>query len=125
MKSQIAHTKGAAGVAGLIKISLALHHKILPPTINVKKPNPKLDVENSPFYLSTETRPWFRHDAETPRRAGVSAFGFGGTNFHMALEEYQAEQTEAYRRHSVPQTVLLSAPSSAELLHPARRPWRS
>ena len=116
VKSQIAHTKGAAGVAGLIKIALALHHKILPPTINVKKPNPKLDLANSPFYLSTETRPWFRRDAETPRRAGVSAFGFGGTNFHMTLEEYQAEQSGAYRRHSVPQTVLLSAPSSAELL---------
>ncbi len=115
VKSQIAHTKGAAGVAGLIKIALALHHKILPPTINVKKPNPKLDVENSPFYINTEVRPWFRHDPQTPRRAGVSAFGFGGTNFHTTLEEYQAEHTAPYRVHSVPQAVLLSAAGPAEL----------
>ncbi len=116
VKSQIAHTKGAAGAAGMIKVAMALHHKILPPTINVVHPNPKLDVENSPFYINAETRPWFRHDAGTPRRAGVSAFGFGGTNFHVALEEYQNEHQEAYRTSKVAQTILVSAPTHKELL---------
>jgi len=81
VKSQIGHTKAAAGAASLIKAALALHHKILPPTINITRPNPKFEIESSPFYLNTETRPWIRAKGGTPRRAGVSAFGFGGTNF--------------------------------------------
>jgi len=116
VKSQIAHTKGAAGVAGLMKISLALYHKILPATINVKKPNPKLHIENSPFYLNTETRPWFRHASDIPRRAGVSSFGFGGTNFHLAVEEHEDEHSKAYRTQSVPRTILLAGSTPAELL---------
>jgi acyl transferase domain-containing protein len=120
VKSQIAHTKGAAGVAGLIKVSLALHHKILPATINVKKPNPKLNVGNSPFYINSETRPWFRHEADIPRRAGVSAFGFGGTNFHIAVEEYQAEHHQGYRRNSTPRMILLSAPNNTSLVAVAK-----
>ena len=115
-KSQIAHTKGAAGSAGMIKAVLALHHKILPPTINVKQPNPKFDIENTPFYINTETRPWFRQDANTPRRASVSAFGFGGTNFHIAMEEYSNDHQGPYRTQMVAQTLLFSAPTSAELL---------
>lgn len=87
VKSQIGHTKAAAGAAGLFKIVMALHHKVLPPTAKVERPNPKLKIEESPFYLSTEPRPWIR-DASHPRRASVSAFGFGGTNFHVTAEEY-------------------------------------
>ncbi|MBC8099763.1 MAG: polyketide synthase, partial [Armatimonadetes bacterium] len=87
IKSQIGHTKAAAGAAGLIKVALALHHKVLAPTINVTEPNPKFDLEHSPLYVNSETRPWLR-DGDTPRRAGVSSFGFGGTNFHVVLEEY-------------------------------------
>jgi acyl transferase domain-containing protein len=121
VKSQIAHTKGAAGVAGLIKISLALHHKILPATINVKKPNPKLDIGNSAFYINTETRPWFRHNAKTPRRAGVSSFGFGGTNFHLTVEEYAAEHSHAYRTHNAPVSILLSAPTAQALIQNAKQ----
>jgi polyketide-type polyunsaturated fatty acid synthase PfaA len=88
VKSQIGHTKAAAGAASLIKMALALHHKILPPTINVTKPHPKLEIENSPFYLNTETRPWLKSPKAAPRRAGVSSFGFGGTNYHIVLEVY-------------------------------------
>ena len=115
VKSQIGHTKATAGAASLIKTALALHHKILPPTINITQPNPKLKIEDSPFYLNTETRPWIGDD-ETPRRAGVSAFGFGGTNYHVVLEEYQSEHQQAYRLHSTPATILLSAPTVGELL---------
>jgi acyl transferase domain-containing protein/acyl carrier protein len=85
VKSQIGHTKAAAGVAGLIKAVAALHHKVLPPTIKVQQPIPPLQAEDSPFYINTQARPWMPSDH--PRRAAVSAFGFGGSNFHCVLEE--------------------------------------
>lgn len=115
VKSQIAHTKAAAGVASLIKSALALHNKILPATINVQNPNPKLGVEESPFYINTEVRPWFRKGGN-PRRVGVSSFGFGGTNFHVVLEEYEADRTGSYRNQSAPGIILLHAPSTDKLL---------
>ncbi len=87
VKSMIGHTKAAAGVTGLIKAALALHQRVLPPTLNVTEPNPKLLESDSPFYLNTEAQPWAANGS--PRRAGVSAFGFGGSNFHAVLEEYR------------------------------------
>ncbi|OED65314.1 beta-ketoacyl synthase [Vibrio splendidus ZS-139] len=119
VKSQIGHTKSTAGTAGLIKAALALHHKVLPPTINVSAPNPKLDIENSPFYLNTQTRPWMKRVDGTPRRAGISSFGFGGTNFHVVMEEYTPEHTrgDKYRQRQVPQTLLFSAESRQALIN--------
>ncbi|WP_172380340.1 type I polyketide synthase [Vibrio sp. Vb339] len=119
VKSQIGHTKSTAGTAGLIKAALALHHKVLPPTINVSSPNPKLDIENSPFYLNTQTRPWMKRVDGTPRRAGISSFGFGGTNFHVVLEEYTPEHArgDKYRQRQVPQTLLFSAESRQALIN--------
>jgi acyl transferase domain-containing protein/acyl carrier protein len=116
VKSNIGHTKAAAGAASMIKATLALHHKILPATINVSQPNPKLDIENSPFYLNTETRPWFRKNEDIPRRAGVSSFGFGGTNFHFVIEEYKKDHENAYRMHQVPFSVLLTSSNKVKLL---------
>jgi acyl transferase domain-containing protein/NAD(P)-dependent dehydrogenase (short-subunit alcohol dehydrogenase family) len=92
VKSMIGHTKCAAGLAGLINATLALHHKVLPPLL-VEKPNSKARFEDSPFFLNTEARPWI-HGGPSPRVAGVSAFGFGGTNFHAVLEEYPDEQQQ-------------------------------
>jgi acyl transferase domain-containing protein/NAD(P)-dependent dehydrogenase (short-subunit alcohol dehydrogenase family)/acyl carrier protein len=89
VKSQIGHTKAAAGAAGMIKAALALHHKVLPPTIKIRNPLKEVTGGASPFYLSTEKRPWLPR-GETPRRAAVSAFGFGGSNFHLVLEEYRS-----------------------------------
>lgn len=87
VKTLIGHTKASAGVAGLAKAAMALYHKVLPPHANVSKPNPKIADPNSPLFLMREPQPWIsRPDAA--RRAGVSAFGFGGTNFHVTLEEY-------------------------------------
>ena len=87
VKSQVGHTKAAAGVAGIIKASLALHHKVLPPTIKVDQPlDGAKPGSGSPFYVNTEARPWLAR-AGHPRRAAVSAFGFGGSNFHCVLEE--------------------------------------
>ncbi len=86
VKSQIGHTKAAAGAAGLIKAALALYHKVLPPTIKIERPAEGVAPETTPFYLNTEPRPWFP-SPDHPRRAAVSAFGFGGSNFHAVLEE--------------------------------------
>ncbi len=84
VKSQIGHTKAAAGVAGLIKAALALEHAVIPPTIKVSLPAEGL--AGSALYLPREARPWLRRGT-APRRAAVSAFGFGGSNFHCVLEE--------------------------------------
>jgi acyl transferase domain-containing protein/NAD(P)H-dependent flavin oxidoreductase YrpB (nitropropane dioxygenase family)/NAD(P)-dependent dehydrogenase (short-subunit alcohol dehydrogenase family)/acyl carrier protein len=89
VKSMIGHSKCAAGLAGLIKTAFALHHKVLPPTL-VETPNPKANLDGGPLYLNTEARPWV-HGFDHPRTAGVSAFGFGGTNFHTVLEEYTGD----------------------------------
>ena len=93
VKSMIGHTKCAAGLAGLINASLALHHRILPPTIGVETVNPRADLADGPLRVSTAARPWVQADPAHPRRAGVSAFGFGGTNFHAVLEAYDANPT--------------------------------
>ena len=94
VKSMIGHTKAAAGAAGLIKAVMALHHKVLPPTIKVETPNEAVAPGETPFYVNTEKRPWLP-DGDHPRRAGVSAFGFGGSNFHCVVEEYDSEATSA------------------------------
>ncbi|MFO7706613.1 MAG: beta-ketoacyl synthase N-terminal-like domain-containing protein, partial [Desulfobacterales bacterium] len=91
VKSMIGHTKAAAGAAGLVKAVLALHHKVLPATLKAEDPDPSLDLDHSPFYLNTCTRPWLSRPGE-PRRAGVSSFGFGGSNFHLVLEEHRPQK---------------------------------
>ena len=116
VKSQIGHTKAAAGAAGMIKAALALHHKVLPPTINITQPNPGFEIESTPFYLNTETRPWIRATGGLPRRAGTSSFGFGGTNFHVVLEEYETEHDGAYRLHTIAQPIILFAQTPEQLL---------
>ena len=86
-KSNIGHLKAAAGAAGLLKAVMALHHQELPPSLHVEELNPNIDWAMSPFAVNTELRPWDA-PAHGVRTAGVSAFGFGGTNFHAVLEEY-------------------------------------
>ena len=85
VKSQIGHAKAAAGIASVIKVMLALHNKVLPPSINFVTPNPIVDWASTPFKVITEAREW---KSDKIRRANVSSFGFGGTNFHLAAEEY-------------------------------------
>ncbi len=86
-KSNIGHLKAGAGAAGLLKATLALHHKVLPPTLNSERPNPNINFQQTPFYLLNEAREWASGNG-VPRRCGVSAYGFGGTNFHIVLEEH-------------------------------------
>lgn len=94
VKSMISHLIPAAGIAGLIKAALALHCKVLPPTLHCERPHPALAPERSRLYLNSEPRPWI-HGLPQPRRAGVSAFGFGGINAHAVLEEYPADDKAA------------------------------
>ncbi len=114
VKSQIGHTKAAAGAASLIKVALALHYKVLPPTIKVSKPVEPLSNPDSPFYVNTVARPWLPR-AEHPRRAALSAFGFGGSNFHAVLEEYEPEKREVDWDGSV-ELVALGADTPQQLL---------
>nr|WP_114327695.1 type I polyketide synthase [Candidatus Colwellia aromaticivorans] len=116
VKSQIGHTKAAAGSAGMIKAVLALHHKVLPATIHIDQPNTALEIENSPMYLNNETRPWMAREDGVPRRAGISSFGFGGTNYHMVLEEYRPTASGQYRLNAVPQTILVTAANESALV---------
>ncbi len=119
VKSQIGHTKAAAGAAGLIKAVLALQHATLPGTIKVERPNASLKIESTPFYVNAQTRPWIR-GGDHPRRASVSSFGFGGSNFHVALEEYKGPGA-AKRVRAVPcELVLLSAESATGLAKSCR-----
>lgn len=90
VKSMIGHTKVAAGMAGLIKGALSLQHRVLPPTIGVDHPARALQASGTSMYVNSETRPWLHAGRAHPRYCGVSAFGFGGTNFHAVLGEYTA-----------------------------------
>src|SRR5260370_15063052 len=85
VKTNIGHLASAAGVAGMIKACLALHHKAIPPSLLFTTPNPQIDWAASPFYVAQRLTAWTADG--TPRRAGVSAFGIGGTNAHAVLEE--------------------------------------
>ncbi|MEU8782763.1 SDR family NAD(P)-dependent oxidoreductase [Streptomyces sp. NPDC048637] len=116
VKSQIGHTKGAAGTASLMKLAFALHHKVLPSTINVDEPNKAVDFADAPFYVNVKTRPWILDPHRPVRRAGVSAMGFGGTNFHIVLEERPAEWKERRVLHRTARAHLWHAPDASALL---------
>ncbi|GAX59675.1 polyketide-type polyunsaturated fatty acid synthase PfaA [Candidatus Scalindua japonica] len=90
VKTLIGHTKATAGIAGLIKTALALHHRVLPPHYGVTQPNEVLQRKDSPFYFMDQATPWLT-SRDLPRRGACSAFGFGGTNFHVVLEESTSE----------------------------------
>ncbi|NEQ64894.1 MAG: type I polyketide synthase [Symploca sp. SIO2D2] len=120
VKTNIGHLNGAAGIAGLIKTVLALKHGQIPASLNFNEPNPHIDFENSPFYVNTKLKNWSTNG--TPRRAGLSSFGIGGTNVHMILEE-APEQEKPYV-HSVerPMHLLtLSAKTDSALCQLANR----
>ncbi|MEU5692911.1 SDR family NAD(P)-dependent oxidoreductase [Actinosynnema sp. NPDC020468] len=116
VKSQIGHTKAAAGAAALIKVSLALHNKVLPPTINVTAPREAVDFPNSPFYVNTRSTPWLLEPRRDRRRAAVSSFGFGGTNFHCVLEEHDPRPADLLVTHRTATAHLWHAPDAAGLV---------
>jgi amino acid adenylation domain-containing protein len=110
-KANVGHLDVAAGVAGLINATNILRHGILPPTLHFNKPNPKFDLENSPFYVNVKKADW--KPQQSPRRAGVSAFGVGGTNAHVILE--QAPEQVIDRSSDAAQLIVLSARSEQAL----------
>ncbi|MEU1545310.1 SDR family NAD(P)-dependent oxidoreductase [Nocardia sp. NPDC005745] len=120
VKSQIGHTKGAAGTASVMKLALALHQKVLPGTINVSSPNAEIAAADAPYYVNTRTRPWIRDPQRPVRRAAASAFGFGGTNFHVVLEEADADRTEYPMLHRTARAHLWHAPDVAGLIDAVR-----
>ena len=104
VKSNFGHLKGAAGAAGLLKTALALHNKVLPPSLHCEHTSPDIDFAHSPLYVNTELKPW-TVPADAIRRAGLSAFGFGGTNFHAVLEEYIPGRLNGNGKRSIAVTV--------------------
>ncbi|MFN0058951.1 MAG: SDR family NAD(P)-dependent oxidoreductase [Planctomycetota bacterium] len=122
IKASIGHTKAAAGVAALIKATLAVHHQVLPPTIGVDEPHALLTAENAALTVNSTTDAW---PANAPLRAGASSMGFGGINVHVVLEGVDALRRQRLDAHSELlahsaqdcELMLLSAPSGAELLH--------
>ena len=121
IKSQIGHLKAAAGIAGILKSVMALHHRTIPPSAGFETPNPTVEWSEIPFFVPTEARDWPKPEGH-PRRAGISAFGFGGTNFHVALEGYDAayhselaakweQRWAAYAAIEQPKSAGQSAPS--------------
>jgi acyl transferase domain-containing protein/acyl carrier protein len=119
VKSMIGHAMPASGAASLIKTSLALYHRVLPPTLNVTEPHPMLNKPGSRFYVNTEARPWIHDKSAGPRRAAVSAFGFGGINGHVVLEEYiPADESKlpTHLRDWDAEVVVIGAASRAALV---------
>ncbi|MFI1935573.1 type I polyketide synthase, partial [Streptomyces sp. NPDC020330] len=122
IKSNIGHTSAAAGVAGVIKMVMAMRHDRLPATLNVDEPSPQIDWESGEVRLLTEAEDWLA--SSRPRRAGVSSFGVSGTNAHIILEEAPEAPAEPVAEVSVPErpsAVVLSGKSEAALRAQAER----
>lgn len=118
VKSNIGHTETAAGVAGVIKVLLAMRDEYLPKSLHCQQLNPLLELEESPFYVLQEGQTWQRPtigDAPQPLRAGVSSFGAGGANAHLVIEEYRREPEERAPHANEPEIIVLSAKNSERL----------
>lgn len=111
VKSNVGHLVIAAGATGLIKTALALHHELIPKNLHFNEPNPKLELETSPFFVAAENRSWPR--GTRPRLAGVSSFGVGGTNAHAIVGEAPPRARRTKSRGS--ELLVLSARSEAAL----------
>lgn len=119
VKTNIGHLESAAGMAGIIKVLLAMKHKEIPPITNLEKINPYIQLENSPFYVVENLEPWERLKDKSgkalPLRAGVSSFGFGGVNAHVLLEEYIPEPPGGNGAREESQIITLSAKNNERL----------
>ena len=126
VKTNIGHLEPAAGIAGVLKVLLAMKHRTIPANLHLKKPNAYIDLKGTPFYLVSEKRPWQalvdNEGRKIPRRAGVSSFGFGGVNAHIVLEEPPlAPVAEPLEAQNQGQLFVLSAKSRQQLKVYTRR----
>jgi acyl transferase domain-containing protein len=116
VKGNIGHALTAAGAASLLKVLLALKHRVLPPTANFERPAANLGLEGSPFRVLTRPEPWPARAPGNPRRAAVSGFGFGGINAHVLIEEWcetaeggwpPPSRESGHRSPSIPELVVI------------------
>ena len=119
IKSNIGHLKAAAGAAAVVKLALSLSKKVIPPSINFKTPNPKIAFGQIPFRVVTESEQWSANSDGLPRRGNASAFGFGGTNFHVAFEEDTGDNGMPASKKYYSGTEFDSSRSTTELSGPA------
>ena len=119
VKTNVGHLQITSGTAGFIKTALALHHKLIPPLLNFKTPNPALKLEQSPFYINTEACEW--KTTGTPRRAGVNSLGIGGTNAHAILEEAPVVVRASIEDERHAQVLMLTARNDVALRQYAGR----
>jgi polyketide synthase PksN len=119
VKSNMGHLETAAGIAGVLKVLLAIKHKQIPATLHFEELNPYIKLNGSPFYVVDKLTEWEapvgEDGATLPRRAGVSAFGFGGANAHIVLEEYVAPERQSLPHAGAPELIVLSAKNEARL----------
>ncbi|WP_175795786.1 ketoacyl-synthetase C-terminal extension domain-containing protein, partial [Burkholderia ambifaria] len=114
VKTNIGHLESAAGIASLIKTALALHHRAIPPNLHFRSINPEIALDGTPFRIPQQVTPW--QSDHGPRMAGVSSFGFGGTNAHMILSEApRPGEAEADPAAPAARVVTLSARTPDEL----------
>ncbi|MFJ6010831.1 type I polyketide synthase [Streptomyces sp. NPDC092952] len=118
VKANIGHLDAAAGLAGFVKTLLVLKHGVIPPIAGFTEPNPLLGLADSPFYAPTAAQPW--PDGNTPRRAGVTSLGVGGTNVHLILEEAPDPGPRPAAAVPPPDVLLVSATSREALVDNAR-----
>jgi len=116
VKSNIGHLLTAAGAAGMMKVLLSFQNKTLPPTANFSKPGPKIKLSGSPFRVQRKCEEWAARDSRTPRRAAVSAFGFGGINAHVLVEEYGGAFSPAPRPGAKPAPSAAAAPAPVAIV---------
>jgi acyl transferase domain-containing protein len=124
VKSNIGHLEATSGMAGLIKVLLAMQHEKIPATINFKQLNSYIELDDSPFYIVDEIQEWNclnnEDDSLIPRRAGVSSFGYGGTNVHLVLEEYQEKTNKDFYQEQE-HLFVLSAKTKDRLISYAKK----
>jgi len=124
VKTNVGHLEGAAGLAGLIKVLLAIQHRSIPGTLNLERLNPDIDLSGSPFHVVGQNEAWPAgrdgEGRELPRSAGVSSFGFGGSNAHVVIEEYPSSRNEA-AAESGQYLVPLSARNEERLAEQSKR----
>lgn len=114
VKTHVGHLESAAGITGVIKVLLAMQHETLPGNLHLNEINPYIELDNSPFYITKSTQSWTRLQKDAPRYAGISSFGFGGTNAHIIIADYfEGQPLNASQHHPV--LITLSAKTERAL----------